>query len=94
MATTHQNVEIKSKGQLLGAFEYVEPDSLAEGVQMDGEEKVFSLYKQKRKTNWMDAKRKELTGGGLPKKIIDALRNMPKDKLDRLLGDLDLDIEV
>jgi len=86
-------VEIKSKKQSLGEFDYEYPETLEEALETDGEEKVYTLFAQQRKIRWMDAKRKELTGGGLPKDLVDKLKKAPKEVLEKFLAELDLDID-
>jgi len=70
-----EKVAIKSKGETLAEFDYDYPANLEEGFDVDGEEKCYKLYIQKRKINFMDNKRRELTGGGLPKAITAALKS-------------------
>jgi hypothetical protein len=91
MAKSEQ-VKIQSKGQSLGEFEYVYPESLEEGLTMDGEESVFKLYTMQRKIRFMDSKRRELTGGGLPKALTEKLRGLSKDKLAEIASLLDLEL--
>jgi len=90
MQTSH--VEIKSKGEIIGEFDYEFPDSLEEGLEVDGEEKVYNLYIQKRKINFMDAKRRELTGGGLPKQITAALKSADPDVIAKIAAQLGVEL--
>ena len=76
-----ETVEVKAKGQLLGEFDYERPGDLPEAIDTDGEEKVFKLYLQQRKIRWRDAKRAELTGGGVNKELTKALKAADPDKL-------------
>ena len=69
------NLEIKSKDKDPVVRQYEEPESLKEAIEVDGEQKVFSLFIQKRKTNWMDAERRIVFGGGIPAEIRDGLKN-------------------
>ena len=70
-----EKVEISSKGQVLGEFDYDYPETLEAALSTDGEEKIYKLYTAQRKIRWVDAKRRELTGGGVPKAVTDALKN-------------------
>ena len=90
MAT--ESVEIKSKKQSLGSFDYEYPETLEDAVEMDGAEAVYKFYAQQRKIRWMDAKRRELTGGGLPKAITDALKAKSPDELRALAADLGIEL--
>jgi len=87
-----EKVEIKSKGQALGEFDYNYPESLEEGLSTDGEESVFKLYAMQRKIRFMDAKRRELTGGGLPKALTDKLKGLDKAKLAQIAELLDIEL--
>lgn len=87
-----EKVEIKSKGQSLGEFDYSYPETLEEGIGADGEESVFKLYTMQRKIRFMDAKRRELTGGGLPKTLTDKLRSLDKDKLAQIADLLGIEL--
>ena len=91
MAKT-ESVEIKSKGQSLGSFDYVYPETLEEGIEMDKADSVFKLYAMQRKIRFMDAKRRELTGGGLPKSLTDKLRSLDKDKLAQIADLLGIEL--
>jgi len=90
-----EQVEVKAKGQVLegSPFAYSYPESLEEALTQDGEEKVYKLYVQQRKIRWMDSKRRELTGGGIPKELLIALRSAPKEYLAKLLADMDIDLD-
>jgi len=92
MATT-TTVEIKSKKEIVGTIEYEAPETLEEALQMDGEEKIFSLYAQQRKIRAMDNARREKTGGGLPTKITKALKGASKEQLMAILDQLGVDTE-
>uniref|UniRef100_A0A6M3KA89 Uncharacterized protein n=1 Tax=viral metagenome TaxID=1070528 RepID=A0A6M3KA89_9ZZZZ len=87
-----EKVEIKSKGEVIGEFDYEYPESLEEGLQVDGEENVYKLYRQQRKIRFMDNKRREATGGGLPKTLVAALKTLPPEKLAALAEQLGLDL--
>jgi len=87
-----ETVEIKSKGSVLDTFEYDAPESLEEAIDVDTEEKVLKFYLMKRKSNFMDGKRRELTGGGLPKVITDALKSLDPDQLKRIAEQLGVDV--
>jgi len=92
MAKLEAGVEIKSKGELVGAFDYEYPENLEEGLEMDGEEKVYKLYAQQRKIRWMDAKRREATGGGLPKKLVELIKSADTAKLAAVAAALGVDV--
>lgn len=79
-----EQVEIKSKGESLGTFEYSYPETLEEGIATDTQESVFKLYTMQRKIRFMDNKRRELTGGGLPKALTEKLRSLDKGKLAQI----------
>ena len=79
-----EQVEIKSKGESLGTFEYAYPETLDEGISVDTADSVFKLYAMQRKIRFMDAKRRELTGGGLPKALTEKLRSLDKGKLAQI----------
>jgi len=87
-----EKVEIKAKGQSLGEFEYEAPDTLEEAIEYDGEDKVYKLYCMQRKIRWADAKRRELTGGGLPKAVVDALKSADPDVLKRIAAELGVEL--
>lgn len=87
-----EKIEIKSKGEVLGEFDYEYPDGLEEALEVDGEEKVYKLYIQKRKINFMDAKRRELTGGGLPKQITAALKSADPEVIARIAEQLGVEL--
>jgi len=72
-----EELELKSKNVILegSPFDYTAPESMEEALEVDGEEKIFKLYMQQRKIRWMDSKRREVTGGGLPKQLADALKS-------------------
>jgi hypothetical protein len=79
-----ESVEIKSKGESLGSFDYAFPETLEEGITTDGADAVFKLYAMQRKIRFMDGKRRELTGGGLPKALTEKLRSLDKTKLAQI----------
>lgn len=87
------NVEVKSKGQVLGTFDYEAPVDLSEAVDVDGEDKIYKLYAQQRKIAFLNAKRRELTGGGLPKALIKALKDADPDVLKKIAEEMGLDLE-
>jgi len=87
-----EQVEIKSKGQSLGKFDYEYPDNLDEALDQDGEEKIYKLYAMQRKIRWADAKRRELTGGGLPKAVVDALKSADPAILKRIAEELGVEL--
>ena len=90
-----EQVEVKAKKLVIegSPFPYSYPESLEEALTQDGEEKVYKLYVQQRKIRWMDSKRRELTGGGIPKELLIALRSAPKEYLAKLLADMDIDLD-
>jgi hypothetical protein len=85
-----ETIEIKSKGEVVGAQDYSYPETLKEAIQVDGEDTVFKLYAQQRRIRFADQQRRALTGGGgLPKGLRDALKNADPAKLkeiEKLLG--------
>jgi len=85
-------LEVKSKGESLGSFDYPAPETLEEGLETDGEETVYKLYSMQRKIRWMDAKRRELTGGGLPKTLTEKLKTLDKDKLAQVAALLGIEL--
>ena len=87
-------LEVKSKGQVVASLEYSAPDSLAEGVEADGEEKVFEMYLANRKAKAMNESRMEATGtGGIGMRaLMKALKEAPPEVLERLKEDLGLGI--
>jgi len=87
-----EKVEIKSKGQSLGEFDYEYPETLEDGIDLDGEEKVFKLYASQRKIRWVDSKRRELTGGGLPKAVVDALKSADPEVLKTIAESLGVEL--
>ena len=87
-----ESIEIKSKNQSLGSFDYEHPSTLEEGLDMDGEDKVFKLYAAQRKIRWVDGKRRELTGGGLPKAVTDALKSADPDVLKKIAAELGIEL--
>ena len=87
-----EKVKVASKGQDLGEFDYSFPEGLEEALETDGEESVFKLYTMQRKIRWMDAKRRELTGGGLPKALTDKLRGLSKEKLAEIAAVLGIEV--
>ena len=91
-----EQVVIKSKKQDLegSPFDYEAPSNLEEALEKDGEEKVYKLYAQIRKIRWMDSKRKELNGGGIPsqiKKLIED-KNLSEEDIMQLGTLLGLDL--
>lgn len=87
-----ESVEIKSKNQVVGSLEYEYPESFEEALEVDGEDKVFKLYMTQRKIRAIDAQRRALTGGGLPKALIAALKATDPAVLAKLAGDLGIDL--
>lgn len=89
-------VEVKSKKVAVegSPFDYEFPETLEEALEVDGDEKVYSLYIQQRKIRFMDAKRKEATGGGIPKTLLNLIKakNLSEEKLLQLADALDLDL--
>jgi len=85
-------IVVKAKGVAIGTYDYEFPEDLEEGLEADGEEKVFKLYAQQRKIRWMDNKRREVTGGGLPKQITDALKSLNPDQLAAIAAQLGLEL--
>ena len=91
MSTT-VSLEIKSKGEVVGMLEYDAPENLSEGMDMDGEEKVFKLYAQQRKITAMNNKRRELTGGGVPKALLSALKDADPEVLQKIAAEMGLEL--
>jgi len=85
-------IQIKSKKEVLAEIEYEYPENLEEGFEVDGEEKCYKLYIQKRKINFMDNKRRELTGGGLPKQITAALKSADPDVIAAIAAQLGVEL--
>ena len=81
-----------------GPYDYEYPETLAEAIQKDGEEKVFSLYKQQRKIRFMDDKRREVTGGPsnemkkMTKILTDAIKSDP-EKAKKVLADMGINLD-
>jgi len=46
------------------------------------------LYASQRKIRWVDSKRRELTGGGLPKAVVDALKSADPEVLKTIAESL------
>ena len=88
-----ESVEVKSKGQVVGTLDYEFPDTLEDALEVDGEEKVYKLYTMQRKIRAIDAKRRELTGGGLPRALVKALKSADPDVIRRIAEEMGLDIE-
>jgi hypothetical protein len=65
-------------------FDYDEPETLEEAVDMDGDSKVMSLYLTERKTTFQNKQRRKMLSA-ITKKIAEA----PPEKLQ----ELGLDIE-
>ena len=87
-------VEIKSK-QLKEAkkVEYEFPETLEEGLKLDGKEKVFKLYSMQRKIRYMDSRRRAMTGTGITSNLAKAVKKADPANLAqiaKLLGDPDL----
>lgn len=78
-------VEIKSKGKVLKVEEYKAPTDLEEAFEVDGEEQVFKLYAQKRKSDFKTAELRKLTSRGVPRELLDKLRTMSREKLESML---------
>lgn len=92
MALT-ETIEISSKGQVVGSMEYEYPETLEEAIEMDGEDKVFSLYSAQRKIKARDAERNKLTGGGgLPKAITTALKKANPDTVAQIAAALGIEL--
>ena len=88
-----ETIEIKSKGQIVGNLEYVAPETLEEGIAMDGEDTVFKLYTAQRKIKARDAERAKLTGGGgLPKAITAALKSADADTVAQIAAALGVEL--
>ena len=87
----NETVEISSKGQVVGSLDYEYPETLEDAIDMDGEEKVYKLFAAQRKIRAIDAKRRELTGGGLPKNILAALKGADPVKLAEILEKLGIE---
>lgn len=92
---TLPDLEVKGKGLAEPLkVDYPYPETLAEGIQVDGEEKVYKLYAQQRKIRFMDAERKKATGGGLSKQLTAALKSVPQDKLLELLAAAGIEFDL
>ena len=87
-----EKIEVSSKGQSLGTFDYEYPATLEEAIDVDKEEKVYKLYAAQRKIRWVDAKRRELTGGGVPKAVTDALKSADPDVLKKIAQELGIEL--
>jgi hypothetical protein len=87
-----ETIEIKSKGQTVGEFDYSYPETLSEALDLDGEEKVYKLYAMQRKIRAVDTQRRVLTGGGLPKSVVAALKNADPAVLARIAEELGVDL--
>ncbi len=88
-----EQVTIKSKGSVLEETAYAFPETLEEGLKVDGPEKVFALYAQQRKIRFMDGRRRTLTGGGIGSAMAKALKGADPAKLLKIaemVGDKDL----
>jgi hypothetical protein len=87
---TTETLEVKSKGQVVGAFEYTAPENMKEAIEMDGKDRIFALYLTRRKADAMTKERTRLTGGGgVSREISKALKGLKPDKLAevaKLLG--------
>jgi len=81
-----EQVEIKSKGSVVWSGDYAYPESLDEALEVDGEEKIFKLYLQQRKIRWTDAKRREVTGGGIPRELINMLKTASPEQVEKLMA--------
>uniref|UniRef100_A0A6M3IGU3 Uncharacterized protein n=1 Tax=viral metagenome TaxID=1070528 RepID=A0A6M3IGU3_9ZZZZ len=91
-----ESIEVKSKGQIIegSPFVYEYPADLEEAVTVDGDEKVYKLFIQQRKIRFMDSKRREITGGGLPKQIVEALKAADPAKLAAIAEALGVDLGI
>jgi hypothetical protein len=88
-----ESIIIKSKGADVGTLEYEAPENLKEGIKMDGEDKVFTLYSAQRKIKARDAERNKLTGGGgLPKAITAALKSADPDTVAQIAAALGVEL--
>jgi len=87
-----ETVEVKSKGQVLGSYEYEFPENLEEALDIEDDEKIYKLYAMKRKTNFLDAKRREITGGGLPTQIVKALKAANPEVLAAIAAELGIEL--
>ena len=90
---TEENVEIKAKGVVVATKDYTFPESLEEGLTVDGEDKVYKLYAQQRKIRWADAERKIATGGGIPKDIMQALKSLDVNVLRDALKKVGIELD-
>jgi len=85
--------EIKSKGEVLGKYEYSYPENLSEALDVDGEDKVYKLYAQQRRIRSDDAERAKKTGGGgLPKALIAAIKGANPDLLKKIAAEMGLEV--
>lgn len=87
-----EKITIKSKDKIVGEFDYDYPENLEEGLQVDGEDKVYKLYAMQRKIRAVDTQRRMLTGGGLPKAVVDALKSADPAILAKIASDLGVDL--
>lgn len=85
-----EQIEIKSKGEIVSTVTYEYPVDLKEALKTDGEEQVYKLYAQQRRIRFADQQRRLATGGGgLPKGLRDAIKNADPETLkniSQLLG--------
>jgi len=87
-----EKITIKSKDKIVGEFTYDYPENLEEGLALDGEEKVYKLYALQRKIRAVDTQRRMLTGGGLPKAVVEALKSADPAILAKIAADLGVDL--
>jgi len=86
-----EDVEIKSKGELLATVPYEYPENLGEAIEVDGEENVFKLYLQKRKSDFQNDERRQRTQTGVPKWMLAALRKMSREELEAKAKELGIE---
>lgn len=88
---TMENLEIKSKKDVVAIINYEYPESLDEGIQVDGVEKVLGFYLQARKARAMNDARTEAAGGGGTgmRALMKALKNASPEFLENLKTQLE-----
>lgn len=99
MKTRVANVKV-GKGddaRIVWTGDYVYPETWAEAVKMDGEDKAFKTYLTERYTNFLDAKRREATTNAIPAalkaKVREVWKSGDKAKIKQLADLLDLSTE-
>lgn len=71
-----ETAKIKSKEMNNEAeFQYAYPETLQEAISVDGEERVLNLYRQERKTSYLDYGRALLKAGKTPTEVTEAMNS-------------------